>query len=134
MTLSVDTSPSAESSSRPESPARTPAFGVRPDGSNVRPDGSSQPRPVALLSATGGVAPTPAGSQVQRDGFVQIRVAGNPRDMGLQHGEQLRDEIRGIIDAIHHHVLYGQPGVLGWWVRQAVRSLAGMMGTRMPRR
>jgi hypothetical protein len=63
-----------------------------------------------------------------------IRVAGPPHQMGLQHGEQLRDEIRGIIDAIHHHVLYGQPGALGWWVRQAVRATAGMLATRMPRR
>jgi hypothetical protein len=134
MTLSVDTSPSAES---PEDSARSraPTFGVRPDGSNSRPDGSNQPRPTAALQLVHESARLATdGSQIQRDGFVQVRVAGAPRDMGLQHGEQLRDEIRGIIDAIHHHVLYGQPGALGWWVRRAVRSLAGMMGTRMPRR
>src|SRR5688572_3690051 len=133
MILSVDTSPSAES---PEDSARgrAPTFGVRPDGSNARPDGSNQPRPTAALQLVNERArPTTDGCQVQRDGFVQVRVTGKPRDMGLQHGEQLRDEIRGIIDAIHHHVLYGQPGALGWWVRQAVRSLAGLMATQMPR-
>src|SRR5690242_14321193 len=30
----------------------------------------------------------------QRDGFFQLRVSGSPYEMGLQHGELLKDEIR----------------------------------------
>jgi hypothetical protein len=54
--------------------------------------------------------------------------------MGLQHGELLRDEIRDLIDAIYHHVLYGQPGIIGWGMRRAVRTVAGTMATQMPQR
>ncbi len=54
--------------------------------------------------------------------------------MGLQHGELLRHEIHDLIDAIHHHVLRGQPGAGGWATRRAVRSVAGMMATQVPDR
>ncbi len=54
--------------------------------------------------------------------------------MGLQHGELLRHEIRDLIDAINHHILYGQPGIVGWGVRRAVRSVAGLMATQIPHR
>ncbi len=51
--------------------------------------------------------------------------------MGLQHGELLRDEIRSLIDAVYHHVLYGQPGVAGWGIRRAVRTVAGIMASQI---
>jgi hypothetical protein len=73
-------------------------------------------------------------SRIQRDGFLQIRVAGTPEEMGLQHGELLRDEIRDLIDAIYYHVLYGQPGIVGRGVRTAVRTVAAALATRIPGR
>jgi hypothetical protein len=65
---------------------------------------------------------------------VQISVAGGPYDMGLQHGEQLRDEIRELLDAVHHHVLYGQPGWFGWGVRRALRTVTRIMAAQLPLR
>jgi len=70
----------------------------------------------------------------RRDGFVQIHVAGGSYEMGLQHGEMLRDEIRSLLDAVHHHVLYGQPGVVGWGMRRGARSVARLMEPFIPRR
>jgi hypothetical protein len=72
-------------------------------------------------------------SQV-RDGFLQIRVAGSPYDMGLQHGELLREEIRSLLDAVNHHVLYGQPGIAGWGLRRGCRTVARLMEPYIPRR
>ena len=56
-----------------------------------------------------------------RDGFLQIRVAGSPREMGLQQGELLRHEIRDLVEQVHHHVLYGQPGLIGWGILMEAR-------------
>ena len=69
-----------------------------------------------------------------RDGFVQIRVSGSPYDMGLQHGELLRDEIRSLMDAVNRHVLYGQPGMVGWGMRRGCRMVARLMEPYIPRR
>jgi hypothetical protein len=71
---------------------------------------------------------------VARDGFVQIRVAGTPVEMGEQHGELLRDEIRDLLEALRHHVLHGQPGVIGWGIRRAADAATAMMATHAPRR
>ncbi len=71
---------------------------------------------------------------IRRDGFLQIRVAGGPYEMGLQHGEQLRDEIRGLLDATYHHVLNGQPGVVGWGSRGLVRTTTRFMEPFIPKR
>jgi hypothetical protein len=54
--------------------------------------------------------------------------------MGLQHGEMLRDEIRAMLWAISHHVLYGQPGIIGWGMRRAVRTVALTMTAHTPLR
>lgn len=70
----------------------------------------------------------------QRDGFLQIRITGPPYEMGLQHGELLRHEIRDLIDAIYHHVLYGQPGIVGWGLRHSVRVAAALLASRIPPR
>lgn len=70
----------------------------------------------------------------QRDGFIQVRVEGAPYEMGLQHGEQLRGEIRDLLDAVYRHVLYGQPGVVGWGMRRAVRMVTRLMAMRIPLR
>ncbi|MBM2810026.1 MAG: penicillin acylase-like amidase [Chloroflexi bacterium] len=70
----------------------------------------------------------------QRDGFVQVRVAGAPYEMGLQHGELLKQEIHGLLDAVYHHVLYGQPGALGWGIRALVRGTTNLMATQIPPR
>src|SRR5207302_11515494 len=71
---------------------------------------------------------------VQRDGFIQVRVAGSPVEMGLQQGEQLRDEIRGLLDAVYHHVLHGQPGVIGWGIRRSIRTTTRLMEPYVPNR
>jgi len=71
---------------------------------------------------------------MQRDGFVQIRVAGSPLEMGLQHGELLREQIRDLLDAVSHHVLYGQPGFVGWGLRRGTRAVARLMEPYIPRR
>jgi hypothetical protein len=80
------------------------------------------------------MALAPFASKIQRDGFVQIRVAGTPFEMGLQHGELLRHEIRSLLDAVYHHVLYGQPGIIGWGMRRAVRTVTAMLETQIPTR
>jgi hypothetical protein len=54
--------------------------------------------------------------------------------MGLQHGELLRTEVRSLLDAVYHHVLYGQPGVVGLGIRGLVRSTAAMMAPYIPAR
>jgi Acyl-coenzyme A:6-aminopenicillanic acid acyl-transferase len=77
---------------------------------------------------------TTLGPRLQRDGFVQIRVAGNPYQMGLQHGELLREEIRDLLDAVYRHVLYGQPGIVGWGMRRGARTVARLMEPYVPRR
>jgi Acyl-coenzyme A:6-aminopenicillanic acid acyl-transferase len=96
-----------------------------------------QPTP-HLVSSESGRGPHPPTSnpqiRAQRDGFVQIGVSGSPHEMGLQHGELLRDEIRGLLDAVHHHVLYGQPSVVGWGLRRGTRTLARLMEPYIPRR
>lgn len=69
-----------------------------------------------------------------RDGFLHIRVGGSPEEMGLQQGELLRHEIRDLIGQVHRHVLYGQPGVIGWGIRQAARSAAAIMNAHVPER
>jgi hypothetical protein len=65
---------------------------------------------------------------------MQIRVAGTPYEMGLQHGELLRDEIRSLVDAVYHHVLYGQPGIIGWGLRHGARTVTRLMEPYVPRR
>ena len=75
-----------------------------------------------------------APSKQQRDGFVEIRISGSPYDMGFQHGELLRDEIRDLLDAVYHHVLYGQPGIIGWGMRRAVRTVTAMLERQIPAR
>lgn len=84
--------------------------------------------------ATSPQASAPGPGRVARDGFVQIRVAGTPSEMGEQHGELLRDEIRDLLEAVRHHVLQGQPGVIGWGIRRAVDAATAMMGTQVPQR
>ncbi len=70
----------------------------------------------------------------QRDGFRQISVSGSPLEMGLEHGELLRDEIRSLLDAVYHHVLHGQPGVVGWGLRRGARTVSRLMEPYIPRR
>ena len=70
----------------------------------------------------------------EHGGFLHIRVSGTPYDMGLQHGELLRDEIRSLLDAVYHHVLYGQPGAAGWVVRGGARSVTRLMEPFIPNR
>ena len=65
---------------------------------------------------------------------MQIRVGGSPYEMGLQHGELLRDEIRDLLDAVHRHVLYGQPGIVGWGLRRGTRTVARLMEPYVPRK
>jgi hypothetical protein len=54
--------------------------------------------------------------------------------MGLQHGEMLRQQIRELVDAVYHHVLYGQPGLVGWGVRRGARITTRLMATMIPLR
>lgn len=54
--------------------------------------------------------------------------------MGLQHGELLREQIRDLLDAVSHHVLYGQPGFVGWGLRRGTRTVARLMEPYIPRR
>lgn len=78
-------------------------------------------------------APQPGpGHRLARDGFLQIRISGTPYEMGLQHGELLRLEIRDLLDAVRHHILYGQPGVIGWGIRRAARAVTALMATHIP--
>src|SRR6266542_5572311 len=67
-------------------------------------------------------------------GLAQISVTGRPYVMGVQHGEQLRDQIRSLIDAVYHHVLYGQPGIVGWGLRRGARTVTRTMEPFIPRR
>lgn len=68
---------------------------------------------------------------ISRDGFVQARVGGTPEQMGEQHGEALRDEIRGMLDALNHHVIYGQRGVYGLGIRVGAFGAAHLMERRV---
>jgi Acyl-coenzyme A:6-aminopenicillanic acid acyl-transferase len=77
---------------------------------------------------------SPSPRSQTREGFVQIKVAGSPYEMGLQHGELLRDEIRSLLDAVYHHVLYGQPGIVGWGLRRGTRTVPRLMEPYIPRR
>jgi hypothetical protein len=87
----------------------------------------SAPEPLAPESSV----PSPF---VRRNGFVQIGVSGSPHEMGLQHGELLREQIRDLLDAVYHHVLYGQPGMVGWGLRRGTRTMARAMEPYIPRR
>jgi hypothetical protein len=71
---------------------------------------------------------------IERSGFVQARVGGTPLQMGLQHGEILRQHIRDLLDAMYHHVLFGTPGFMGWGIRQAVRTVSRVMAPQIPLR
>lgn len=94
---------------------------------------ASAPSP-ALPHTGRGDGPLQPVDRVARDGFLQIRVSGSPEEMGLQQGELLRHEIRDFIGEVHRHVLYGQPGVIGWGIRQAVGSAAVVMNAHVPER
>lgn len=90
-------------------------------------------------SAPGAAAPTPGppgrvGERAKRDGVVQIHVAGTSEEMGAQHGELLRVEVRDLISALHHHVLDGQRSLFGWAVRNALPAVARLMEARIPAR
>lgn len=86
------------------------------------------------MALTSNLTTPPPPTKLHRDGFVQIRVSGPPYQMGLQHGELLRDEIRDLLDAVYHHVLYGQAGVIGWGMRRAVRTVTTMLESQIPAR
>src|SRR5438552_2274053 len=88
-----------------------------------------------ILDGAGRALDLPAGStRRQRDGFLQLRVSGSPYEMGLQHVELLTDEIRELLAAVRHHVLYGQPGIIGWGLRRAMRMVVQLMVTHTPAR
>jgi hypothetical protein len=92
-------------------------------------------QPEVVLADTRGVPALELGPRGSSGGgFTHIRVGGSPYDMGLQHGEQVRDEIRQLLQAIDHHVLHGQPGITGWAVRQAVHAIVRVMETQIPPR
>jgi hypothetical protein len=101
---------------------------------SIRNDDADQRNSAAAVVTHANGSRPPRQARLERDGFLQIRVAGTPEQMGLQHGELLRDEIRDLIDAIYHHVLYGQRGIVGWGARSAVRTVAGALATRIPPR
>ncbi len=71
--------------------------------------------------------PSHAAVSEPHSGFKYLRVGGTPEQMGEQQGETLRDEIRGMLDALNHHVLHGQPGIYGVGLRAAASALEGMM-------
>src|SRR4051794_12320477 len=56
---------------------------------------NSQHSDASAVRANGHAVGT--GAREARDGFIQIRVAGAPYEMGLQHGELLHAEIRDLI-------------------------------------
>src|SRR5581483_1746234 len=95
---------------------------------------SASPAPVQGTDPCSSARPCSSSGPIQRGGFIQIRVSGTPKEMGEQHGEQLRGEIRDLRDALHHHVLYGQPRLVGWGVRRAVRTVARIIEPNIPRR
>jgi hypothetical protein len=97
------------------------------------PTTSSDPRRVLAPSSTPEIRPA-LGSAIRRNGFVHARIGGAPYQLGLQHGEILRDEVRSLLDAVYHHVLYGQPGIVGWGIRRLVRTTARMMAPYIPLR
>lgn len=70
---------------------------------------------------------------IRRDGFFQARVAGTPEQLGEQHGEILRDEIRGMLEALNHHVVYGQPGINGVGLRAGAAAISRLMEKRVAR-
>src|SRR5438094_799397 len=88
---------------------------------------------ISISDSSPNLPPAIPGSQAD-DGFAQITVTGPPYEMGVQHGEQLRDEIRSLIDAVYHHVLYGQPGIVGWGLRRGARTMTRTMEPFIPSR
>ena len=114
---------STEPQLRTSTESAVPSGGADPSGPGVRD--ADRPTQSSVLSPQ---------SFLVRDGFLHIQVAGTPYEMGLQHGELLRDQIRSLLDAVHHHVLYGQPGVIGWGLRRGARTVTRLMEPYIPRR
>jgi hypothetical protein len=90
--------------------------------------------PFAASQVQAAEAARSAHAAIERSGFVQARVGGTPLEMGLQHGEILRQHIRDLLDAMYHHVLFGTPGAMGWGIRQAVRTVSRVMAPQIPLR
>jgi hypothetical protein len=76
-------------------------------------------------------ATSPIARLERHDGFVAGSVAGTPRQLGEQHGEMLRAEIRAMLAALNHHVIYGQPGVYGKGLRAGAFGAARLMERRI---
>ncbi|MBI4212759.1 MAG: hypothetical protein HY534_00450 [Chloroflexi bacterium] len=89
---------------------------------------------VATPSRLGEPGSGEAPSRWVRSGFLQGRIAGTPEQLGAQHGELFREEIRDILVALKHHVLYGQKGFDGLALRTGVRTTARLMERRIPQR
>ena len=112
----------------------SPVSPINNQQSTIRnPDASSIRNPHSAIRTPDASAIRNQPSAIRnRDGFLHIRVAGDPYEMGLQHGELLREEIRGLVDAVYRHVLYGQPGAVGWGIRRGARVIARLMAIRVP--
>jgi hypothetical protein len=61
------------------------------------------------------------------DGFLLVRLEGEPYELGYQHGRALRGEIRSLWDACERLILNARGAWFGWGLRQALVGTARVM-------
>src|ERR671938_1299735 len=63
----------------------------------------------------------------RHDGFVLVRLHGQPYEMGLQHGVALREQIWSLWRACERLILDARGRVYGWALRRALLGVASVM-------
>jgi hypothetical protein len=66
------------------------------------------------------------------DGFLVVRLQGEPYELGLQHGVALRREIWSLWDACARLILDARGRARGWATRRVLGSVARVMEWHMP--
>src|SRR5919202_4981424 len=66
------------------------------------------------------------------DGFVVVRLQGEPYELGLQHGVALRGEVWSLWRACERLILNARGRAYGWGLRQALIGVARLMERYIP--
>jgi hypothetical protein len=66
------------------------------------------------------------------DGFVLVRLRGEPYELGLQHGVALRQEIWSLWRACERLILQARGRARGWAIRQVLLAVARVMERYVP--
>src|SRR5262249_57328493 len=66
------------------------------------------------------------------DGFLLVRLRGEPYELGMQHGAALRSHIWQLWDSCERLILNARGRVYGWGFRQLLIGVARVMEYQIP--